>query len=144
MELLIEANDKDGILKRKLAKVDTSDLTETLIELKEMVEIMKVNDGIGLTANQVNIDKSMFVQYMDGKIEFVINPQVLKIGKQKSSMSEGCLSYPNKEVVVIRPKEIMVRYHDGKKVVVKTLYGMNARVFLHEFDHCQGQCIVGK
>lgn len=78
LKLLIEENDVDNILKRKLAKVDITDLSYTLLELQEMIEIMKQHDGIGLTANQVNIDKSMFIQYMGGKIEFVINPQILK------------------------------------------------------------------
>lgn len=144
LKLLIESEDTDGILKRKLAKVDTSDLTETLAELREMVAVMNENGGIGLASNQVNLDKSMFVFFMDGKVEFVINPQIIKQSQQKSSMVEGCLSYPNKEVAVIRPKEIMVRYHNGTKVVVKTLNGMNCRIWLHEFNHTQGQCIVGK
>lgn len=145
MRLLIESQDADGILKRKLKKVDVeSELSNSIEELIEMVKIMEDNNGIGLTANQVNIDKSMFIQYMDGKIEFVINPQILKYSNSKSTMTEGCLSYPDKQVSVTRAREVLVKYHNGKKIVTKTLKGMNAIIFQHEFDHCKGECIVGR
>lgn len=143
MKLLIEANDVDEVLKQKLITVE--DPNSKLPVLREMIEIMKANSGIGLTANQVGLLDRMFIFTLNnGKIEFVINPKVIKLGNKKISAPEGCLSYPGKEVAVSRPKEIMVKYHNGYKNVMKKLSGWEARVFLHEFDHCNGECILGK
>jgi peptide deformylase len=145
MKLITESNDTEGILKKKLSKVDIeTDLESTLSELKEMIDIMNENFGIGLASSQVGINKAMFIFTLNGKVEFAINPQILKYSQQKSTMVEGCLSYPNKHVSVTRPSEILVRYHNGKKVVTIKLMGMNSKVFQHEFSHLQGQCIVGK
>jgi peptide deformylase len=140
MKLLIEADDVDGILKEKL--VEVSDPKSKLPVLREMVEIMEANNGIGITANQVGLLDRMFVYTLNKRPEFAINPIILKLSKRQVTLKEGCLSYPGAEAQVMRPAEIKVKYHNGHVEVIKNLKGMEARCFLHEYGHCEGHCIL--
>ena len=142
MKLLIEANDSKGILKQVLTEV--ADPKSKLPVLKQMVGIMEANNGIGITANQVGLLDRMFVYTLNKKPEFVINPIILKSSKRQVTLREGCLSYPGVQAQVMRPAEIKVKYHNGHVEVIKNLKGMEARCFLHEFDHLSGECILGR
>lgn len=148
---LIKTGDPgDEILKTPL---DTVDKPGAQIEiLKAMVKVMKEHKGIGLTASQIGLNKRMFVMMMnaDDRVNvpsyplFVINPKIIKVGKQKNMNKEACLSYPGKDVSVSRPIDIWVAFHDGRKSRRMKMHGLDARVFLHEYDHCEGECIVSK
>ena len=107
----------------------------------KMVEIMIDNDGIGLAANQVGLDKSLFVMgSADDGFLAIVNPEIKKVSNEKVSISEGCLSFPDLYISVIRPKEIVTKFIDleGHEQDNIKFEGMAARVFLHEYDHLQG------
>lgn len=143
LQLIKERDDVNGVLKTKCENV--CDPKSRLDQLGEMKIIMIQEKGVGIASNQVGLTDSMFIYTMNnGRIEYVINPEIIKLGKRQTTMKEGCLSYPNKRVYVKRPVEIKVRYHNGAEVVTKNLRGMEARVWLHEYDHCEGECIVSK
>ena len=143
LKLTTKQNDSRGVLKQKLIQVENP--SSKLSVLKEMVQIMKTNNGVGLTANQVGLIDRMFIQYIGKKhIEFIINPKIIRVSNDKVGLTEGCLSYPNEQRFVMRYKTIWVKYHNGTKEVSKKLSGMDARVFQHENDHCCGYCILGK
>ena len=107
----------------------------------EMVGIMIDNNGIGLSANQVGLDKSFFVMGSedDGYLT-IINPEIKTVSDEKISISEGCLSFPDLYIHIIRPKEIVTKFIDleGHEQDNIKFDGMAARVFLHEYDHLQG------
>lgn len=143
LKLLTSNKDKKGVLKQRLTEVE--DPSSKIEVLKEMLDIMKQNNGIGLTANQVGLTDRMFIYTMNsGRVEFVINPEIIKTSKRMAWFNEGCLSYPGKQVQIQRPVQIKVKYHNGHNIVIKNLKGMEARVWLHEYDHCEGECIVSK
>ena len=54
-------------------------------------------------------------------------------------MQEGCLSFPDLWLQVLRPDNVTVEYVNtiGKKVTEK-LEGMVSRIFQHETDHLNG------
>lgn len=148
LELLTEDKDVNGILKQKLVKVKKPKTKLSI--LKEMVRVMIECKGIGLTANQVGLTDKMFVQYINTntpkqKIIYVINPEFPKvIDARIQTFEERCLSYPNRKVMVERPYGIEVKYHNGKELVTRKLYGLDARIFYHEMQHIKGKCIVGE
>lgn len=147
-KLIIDGNDPEGFLKLPLTPV-VEPMTKVDI-LRQMVGVMKKNDGIGLTASQVGLTDRMFVMMLnnDSKKQsyplFVINPVIEKIWPKKNMNKEGCLSYPGVQVSVARPIDIMVRFHDGRTNRRLKLNGLDARVFLHEYDHCEGECIISR
>ncbi len=111
--------------------------------LDEMVTLMRKANGVGLAANQVDIDKRFFVLEIEGNVKKVINPEILESSKETSEYEEGCLSIPGIYKKVIRPEKIKVRYLDEKgEEKQEELEGMWARAFQHEYDHLDGILFV--
>lgn len=130
----------DEILKKKSKEVDViDDRIRELIE--DMVETMHKYDGVGLAAVQVGILKRILViDLYDEKTPVIrlVNPVILKT-KGTQEVEEGCLSFPNKYVRVVRPNEVTVEglNEKGEKVVIKGK-GLLAQALSHEIDHLNG------
>jgi peptide deformylase len=110
----------------------------------KMCEIMMAQNGIGLSANQVGLDAQIFVmrplEHPEIKKPFaIINPSILEISEEKKNGPEGCLSYPGLMLYVKRPVKILTQFLDldGKECIIE-FSGIDARCFLHEFDHLNG------
>jgi peptide deformylase len=112
--------------------------------VKEMIETMLANNGIGLAAPQVEYDKAVFV-FLPQNIEdhkepiAVFNPTIINVGTYLNTANEGCLSHPGLVLEIKRPENITTEYLDihGQRRVM-FLQGIDARCFLHEFDHLCG------
>lgn len=104
-----------------------------------MKAVMERHRGIGLAANQINLNAAVHVQMVQTDMVAMFNPQIHNISNDKVLMSEGCLSDPGLYLKVKRPDMVQVSWEDemGERTGT-TLFGMDARVFLHEFDHLQG------
>tara|TARA_X000000950_G_C13522391_1_gene500193 strand:+ start:26 stop:511 length:486 start_codon:yes stop_codon:yes gene_type:complete len=140
MELVLYPSD---ILKRTSKAVNVEDPGFDPIEMKKlMVDTMLQNNGIGLSANQVNVDYQLFVMGSDSQsAEICINPTILQHTDDSVLEDEGCLSFPGIFVQVKRPKEILVEYYDENLVQRRQhLKDYPVKVFLHEYDHLQGIC----
>ncbi len=129
----------DEILKKKSKDVEVIDeRIKTLIE--DMIETMHKYDGVGLAAVQVGILKKIIVidLYDEKPILKLINPVIVKT-KGKQEVEEGCLSFPNKYVKVIRPAEVVVEAlnENGKKIKI-TGTSLLAQAISHEIDHLNG------
>ena len=129
----------DEILKKKSKEVEVID--DKIKELiKDMIDTMHKYDGVGLAAVQVGILKQIIVidLYDEKPILKLINPKIIKT-KGKQEVEEGCLSFPNKYVKVIRPDEVTVEALDenGKNIKV-TGTGLLAQAISHEMDHLNG------
>jgi peptide deformylase len=102
---------------------------------------MKEFKGVGLSANQVGIDASVFVIGVDDIRLDVFNPKIIATSGE-CLYNEGCLSYMGITVKVNRPEEIEVEYLNAKGEEQKrTFGGLTARIFLHEYDHMLGKTI---
>ena len=129
----------DEILRKKSKDVEViDDKVKELI--KDMIETMHKYDGVGLAAVQVGILKRIIVidLYDEKPVLKLINPVIIKT-KGKQEVDEGCLSFPNKYVKVIRPEEVVVEALDenGKKIKI-TGTGLLAQAISHEVDHLNG------
>ena len=129
----------DEILRKKSKEVEV--LVDKIKELiKDMIDTMHTYDGVGLAAVQVGILKKIIVidLYDEKPILKLINPVIVKT-KGKQEVEEGCLSFPNKYVKVVRPDEVTVEALDenGKKIKV-TGTGLLAQAISHEMDHLNG------
>jgi len=110
---------------------------------QEMVDIMHSAGGIGLSANQVGLDAQIFVMkpyLQDFKEPFaVINPVIEKVSVETELAPEGCLSHPDLFLQVNRPLKLVAKFLDASaKECIMTLSNIDARCFLHEYDHLQG------
>lgn len=107
-----------------------------------MAGIMHDAGGVGLAANQVGIDKQMFVVDVGSGLIKIANPKIIK--KQgKQIQEEACLSLPDIVVKVSRAKDIVVTGIDEYNQEIKLdAHGLLARVFQHEVDHLNGKLII--
>lgn len=85
-----------------------------------------------------NKPKEKFLQ--NGREVFVfINPEITYKSKEEVKDSEGCLSIPKHQGVVIRPKTIKVKaFDENMKPFELTASDFFARIILHENDHLDG------
>ena len=142
-------------LLRKILEPVTS-FDSDLAELSEtMIKVMRQAEGVGLAANQINIDAQIFVYGIEGSFEVkgnkyppvparaIVNPEVSVIDETIEVMEEGCLSIPNLWGPVGRPFGIELNGFDvhGQPISEK-LYGYEARVVQHEVDHLNGRLFL--
>lgn len=104
-----------------------------------MKAVMERHRGIGLAANQINLNAAVHVQMVQQDMVTMFNPQIHEVSDDKVLMSEGCLSDPGLYLKIKRPDMIRASWEDetGSRTQA-TLFGMDCRVFLHEYDHLQG------
>ena len=137
------------ILKNKTEDVSIDNVKKGLYNqlVSEMKVAMKDNNGIGLAANQVGKNLSIFV--IDSALaekqkvpDLYFNPEITERSGDKDDMEEGCLSIPEYYTQITRSKKIKIKALDetGKKIKIKAR-GLLARVLQHETDHLNGLTI---
>ena len=106
---------------------------------QHMQAVCQHHKGLGLAANQVDLNGAVFVTHIQQDMVTCFNPTIHEVSDDKVLMSEGCLSEPGLYLKVKRPDMIKASWEDENGVRTSaTLFGMDCRVFLHEFDHLQG------
>lgn len=115
--------------------------------LAEMFETMALENGIGLAAPQVGVNKRVIVLDLshEGYKPFaLINPEIIK-GSGDETDNEGCLSIPGVYLPVRRYTKIKVRARDANdRQTVFEATGLLARAIQHEIDHLEGRLFVDK
>lgn len=117
----------------------------------KMIDTMYENNGIGLAAVQVGIDKRLFVMDIffnkelpeserDPKV--IINPELIETSEDQI-MEEGCLSVPEFRAEVKRFGKIKLKYQDleGNSQEVDA-EGLLAVCIQHEMDHLDGKLFI--
>ena len=140
---LIEA--PNSWLEKTVAPFDFK-VTDAIEIEKEMSAIMTQHRGIGLAANQVELDAQIFCiapielkGYEDDVPFAIINPKITHVTDTMIIGEEGCLSFPYLYIKVKRPTGLIIECLDIKqKECTIELTGWNARVFGHEYDHLYG------
>ena len=110
------------ILAKKMEKATVDDIKKGLYKdlVFDMRKAMVENSGVGLAANQVGKDLSIFV--IDKKLveennvpDVFINPEITKYSKDNDETEEGCLSIPDYWVPIKRSKKIKIKFIHHKK-----------------------------
>ena len=133
----------DPVLRKSALPVENI-TDQTLQLLDDMAETMYDAPGIGLAGPQVGELKRLIVMDCsrdDEKSELwqMINPEVIELSKDNSTLEEGCLSIPGYTAEVSRPDWIKLRFTDikGKEQQIKA-EGLLAACIQHEIDHLNG------
>ncbi len=115
-----------------------------------MLQTMYSDDGIGLAAPQVGINKQIVVvdihpQDPNEPPLVLINPEIKGYGGDLVVGEEGCLSIPKVFLDVTRPAAVTVAYRDteGRPQRLEA-DGLLARVIQHEIDHLNGVMFVDR
>jgi peptide deformylase len=121
----------------------TSDETQTLID--DMIETMHTENGIGLAAPQIGVNKRIIVATFDKEDHVLINPVLKSKSLRTIITEEGCLSIPGVFGMVKRYRRINIEAYnrEGEKIEMK-LEGMPSVIFQHEVDHLDGVLFIDK
>ena len=132
--------DSDPVLHKPPAKYDFEQYGSTAhLFANVLYEKMKEFGGVGLSANQVGVDASVFVIGVEDVRIDVFNPEVVATYGE-SDYNEGCLSYIGVYLSLKRPERIEVKFQNASGEWQERMYtGLTARIFLHEYDHMQGK-----
>ncbi|MCS7200769.1 MAG: peptide deformylase [Patescibacteria group bacterium] len=134
----------DEILTKKTKKVEVIDKRIKDL-IKEMKKVMTLNNGVGLAANQIGEDLSIFVALHNDEILEFINPRIISVQGNEQVMEEGCLSLPKIWGRIKRYPIVNFEYQDmwgkRKKKRVKDLL---AQIVQHEIDHLEGKLFIDK
>ncbi len=134
----------DARLRKKALPV--ANIDSSVKELAEhMIETMYAENGIGLAATQVNVQKRVVV--MDLSITksepvVMVNPEVLTTSGLEQ-MQEGCLSVPDVYETVERAEKIKFHYLTlENKLIEQDAEGLLAVCVQHEIDHLNGKLFI--
>ncbi len=131
----------DPVLKVRCAEV--LEIDDALADLvKDMLETMYAAPGVGLAANQIGVQKRLFVYDVGDGPQVVVNP-VLSAHRGEWIYEEGCLSVPGLYWPITRPQRVHLSGFDlgGNELSVDG-DELLARVFLHEVDHLDGTLLL--
>jgi len=150
IELVYLDKDIKRHLSTRTKDVEHFDVTRLTNLHRVMTSLMNSIGGVGLSANQVGINESIFVANVPFEDEYgeykgtniFINPVICYKSFSKRSSREGCLSIPGMYPKVERSKQISLEFRgiDGG-IFWQDFEGEHARIIQHEIDHLNGRTI---
>ena len=139
MILKVETGTANPILRKKSEPIKV--VTKKILKLiKDMMETMEEQRGVGLAAPQIGVSlRLILVTLNKNKVFPMINPKIIQKSDETDIDEEGCLSLPGIWGKVRRSKEITVQFQNikGQQMVLK-FEKFEAREIQHEIDHLDG------
>ena len=133
---------KDKIkLQEKCSPVTIKEGEEIGVRL--LHELRQSENGIGLAANQIGINKRVCVINVKEPL-VLINPKIVEKSKEQFVFAEGCLSFPNKKIKTSRYQDIVVEADNHKKQLSFSAKSedindaFECACIQHEIDHLDG------
>jgi len=113
--------------------------------LDELIETMKVENGVGIASPQVGKNIRTIVVNMPKSPECFINPEIIKKSEAMVDSEEGCLSVPGRFGIVQRHKKVSLRAlnRHGRRIEFDAK-NFPAIIFQHEIDHLDGILFIDK
>lgn len=116
---------------------------------EEMIELMMLHRGVGLSAPQVGLTSRIFVMRDPDNNEAGLvfaNPEIVDHSSDVYEDFEGCLSIPGQRVKIKRFKVVDVEFDAynkrdlpiGDDRLTWRFEGLHARCIQHEIDHLNG------
>ncbi|MBW8309574.1 MAG: peptide deformylase [Candidatus Paracaedibacteraceae bacterium] len=145
LHILKEPDPRLRIKAKAVEKVD--DEIRQLMD--DMLETMYNNDGMGLAAPQVGVDKRVIVMDLNAGtneeplVFCMANPEVLWASTETETTPQGCLSVPEVHASVTRPAKVNIRYLDRNNQQLEIeADGVLATCVQHEIDHLNGVLFI--
>jgi peptide deformylase len=122
---------------------DVEQIDERVAKLvDEMIETMYEAPGVGLAANQVGVQRRLFVYDVGNGPRAVINPRIVE-SSGEWAYEEGCLSVPGLSWTIVRPNRVHLVGVDleGNELSIEA-EELESRCFQHEVDHLDGKLLI--
>ncbi len=153
---------KEDPVLRQVAKsvpesmIGTPKLAKIIKDMRAALEAQ--NDGVAIAAPQIGVSLRIFV--VSGRIYEIlypadegskkkaedmvfINPEIMKISKEREELEEGCLSVRYLYGKIMRAKKAKIRALNEKGEEFEMGgSGLIAQIFQHETDHLEGKLFI--
>jgi peptide deformylase len=119
------------------------DKVRALIE--DLIDTTKVPGRAGVAAPQIGVSLCAFSYNVDGKVGYLINPEITELSGEKVLVDEGCLSVPglwHKTPRFQNAKAVGLDL-EGNRVELSGS-GLMAQALQHECDHLDGMVYLGR
>ncbi len=131
----------DPVLRQRTREIEEIDARVAKLA-EDMIATMHAAPGVGLAANQVGVQRRLFVYDIGDGPRVIVNPRIVE-SSGEWTFEEGCLSVPGLSWPIVRPNAVhLVGVDlDGDELSIEaTEY--EGRVFQHEVDHLDGTLLV--
>jgi len=132
----------DPVLRQPTKEIEEIDGSVAKLA-EDMLETMYgTGHGVGLSANQVGVQRRLFVYDVGEGPVVVINPRIVE-SSGEWDYQEGCLSVPGLSWPIVRPGSVRLRGYglDGQELSIEA-DELEGRVLQHEVDHLDGIVLV--
>jgi peptide deformylase len=134
----------DPVLRTVCDPITTIDAkVKALVE--DLVDTTKLPGRAGVAAPQIGVNLRAFSYNVDGKVGYLLNPEIVELGGEKVLVDEGCLSVPGLWHKTPRYQTARVVGIDleGNPVEISGS-GLMAQALQHECDHLDGMVYLGR
>lgn len=131
-----------------LSEIKSKRIQEIIADMNTLLDSQ--DDGVAIAAPQIAESVRIFVVSKKASKQLkkntaFINPEIIRIGKEKVELEEGCLSVRWKYGMVKRSTSATVRaYNENGNEFVMSGRGLLAQIFQHEIDHLNGILFIDK
>jgi peptide deformylase len=128
----------DPVLKTVSDPVTTVD--ERILGLVEdLLDSVRLPGRAGVAASQIGVNLRAFSYNVDGRIGYILNPQIVELSGEPELVDEGCLSVPGLWFPTMRYPFARATGTDldGNAIEVSGT-GVMAQALQHETDHLDG------
>ncbi len=131
----------DPVLRQATREIEEIDARVARLA-EDMIDTMHAAPGVGLAANQVGVQRRLFVYDIGEGPKVVLNPRIVE-SSGEWTFEEGCLSVPGLSWPIVRPNQVhLVGIDlDGNELSIEASE-YEGRVFQHEVDHLDGTLLV--
>lgn len=136
----------DPCLRRRAEAVDPA-APATLALREDLWTTLAADGGVGLAAPQIGQDQRVIVvrdpsrprgqQRLD-----LVNPVITATFGPRVPFAEGCLSFPDLYIDIVRPQGVTVEHDTSGGRATLQDDGLVARIIQHEVDHLNGVLFI--
>ena len=133
------------VLRERAREIDPPGDDSLRALIRAMAEAMYEENGIGLAAPQVGVNKRVIVFDVDDNLAAICNPVITERSEETLVDEEGCLSVPGITVPIERNVTVRCKGQtiEGRELEIEAS-DLLARVLQHEIDHLDGVLILDR
>ena len=134
----------DPVLRTVAAPAGSADARlESLVT--DLLDTVQVPGRAGVAANQIGVAVRAFAYNVDGRLGYLLDPELVEVRGEPEEFDEGCLSVPGLSFPIRRHPwaRSVGRQLDGSEVEVIG-EGVLAEALQHEQDHLDGRVYLSR
>jgi peptide deformylase len=133
----------DPVLKSPTSEVSDFESVTGLVQ--DLLDTTALPGRAGVAATQIGVGLAVFSYNVNGKIGYLINPEIVSVEGEVTLMEEGCLSVPGLWHKTPRyPKATARGYQLDGSLIEVSGEGLMAQALQHECDHLKGMLYLDR